>query len=182
VRRVRKRVEWKTMNEAQRKEWLGKHGKEVLERVGIREGCVVLDFGCGSGTYTIPAARLAGSRGRVYALDKDKVALGGLGRRALKEGLRNIQTILSSDLATGLGNECVDVVLLHDVIHLIDERAVLFEKVYEVLKPDGQVSVYPMHIDSDEVSRQMRESGFSLAAEEYEGSILVFRKANGRRC
>ena len=170
------------MNETERKEWLGDHSKEVLERVGIRRGCVVLDFGCGSGTYTIPAARLAGSRGRVYALDKDKVALEGLGKKALKEGLRNIQTILSSDLATGLGDECVDVVLLHDVIHLIDERAALFGKVYEVLKPGGQVSVYPMHVDSDEVSRQMRESGFSLAAEEYEGSILVFRKANGGRC
>lgn len=167
------------MNEAQRKEWLGKHSKEVLERVGIREGCVVLDFGCGTGAYAIPAARLAGSRGRVYALDKDKAALAGLGRKALKKGLRNIQTILSSDLDTGLGDECVDVVLLHDVIHLIDERAVLFEKVFKVLKPDGQVSVYPMHVDNDEMSRQMRESGFSLAAEEYEGNILVFRKANG---
>ena len=139
------------MNEAQRKEWLGKHSKEVLERVGIREGCVVLDFGCGSGTYTIPAARLAGSRGRVYALDKDKVALGGLGRKALKEGLRNIETILSSDMDTGLSDECVDAVLLHDVIHLIDERAALFGEMYRVLKPDGLVSMYPMHVDNDEV-------------------------------
>jgi ubiquinone/menaquinone biosynthesis C-methylase UbiE len=70
---------------------------------------------------------------------------------------------------TGLRDECVDAVLLHDVIHLIDERAALFGEMYRVLKPDGLVSMYPMHVDNDEVSRQMRESGFSLEAEEYDG-------------
>jgi ubiquinone/menaquinone biosynthesis C-methylase UbiE len=170
------------MNETQRKEWLARHSQEVLQRVGIRDGCIVLDFGCGSGTYAIPAARLAGSGGKVYALDKDKAALGKLEKRALKEGLQNIQTVLSSDMGVGLGNKCTDVVLLHDVIHMIDQRAALFAQVYRVLEPDGLVSIYPMHVDRDEVSRLMRESGFSLAAEEYEGSILVFRKADGGRC
>jgi len=52
---------------------------------------------------------------------------------------------------TGLSDECVDAVLLHDVIHLIDERAALFGEMYRVLKPDGLVSMYPMHVDNDEV-------------------------------
>ena len=48
---------------------------EVLEKAGIERGQIVLDFGCGSGTYTLPAARIVGSEGKVYALDKDKKAL-----------------------------------------------------------------------------------------------------------
>jgi ubiquinone/menaquinone biosynthesis C-methylase UbiE len=76
----------------------------------------------------------------------------------------------------GLGEESVDLVLLHDVIHLIDERAVLFEQTHRVLKPGGRVSVYPMHLGNDALSREMQKSGFSLAAIAYEGNILVFEK------
>ena len=170
------------MDEAQWKEWLSRHSEEVLESIGIGAGCVVLDFGCGAGAYAIPAARLVGGTGRVYALDMDRAALGKLQRKASKEGLQNIQTVLSSDLATGWGDKCVDAVLLHDVLHLIDARVTLFGQVYSVLERDGLVSVYPMHVDNDEVSRQMQESGFSLAAQEYEGNILVFRKADRARC
>jgi cyclopropane fatty-acyl-phospholipid synthase-like methyltransferase len=31
------------------------HAFEILEKAGIERGKTVLDFGCGSGTYTIPA-------------------------------------------------------------------------------------------------------------------------------
>ena len=64
---------------------------EVLERIGIRRGQTVLDFGCGCGTYTIPAAKIVGEQGRVYALDKDKEALDELMQKAESAGLRNIE-------------------------------------------------------------------------------------------
>jgi tRNA A58 N-methylase Trm61 len=64
---------------------------EVLQRVGITRGQIVLDFGCGSGMYTIPAAKIVGEQGRVYALDKDKKALDELMQKAESTGLRNIE-------------------------------------------------------------------------------------------
>jgi ubiquinone/menaquinone biosynthesis C-methylase UbiE len=47
-------------------------------------------------------------------------------------------------------------------------------EMHRVLKPGGRISIYPMHVDKDEISRQIGGSGFSLQAEEYEGNILVF--------
>ena len=164
------------MNEVQWRDWLHRHSEQVLEKAGVRARCVVLDFGCGSGAYAIPAASLAGAGGTVYALDKDTYALETLVRRARKEGLQNIVTIVSSDLDTGLRDGSVDIVLLHDVLHMIDERMALFGEMNRILDPGGQVSIYPMHVNKDEVSRQMHNSGFSLQAEEYEGNILVFGK------
>ena len=35
----------------------------------IREGQYFLDFGCGTGDFTIPAAKIVGKKGRVFALD-----------------------------------------------------------------------------------------------------------------
>ena len=49
--------------------------KRTLIKIAIRENKEVLDFGCGSGTYTIPLAEITGSKGEVYALDKDEIVL-----------------------------------------------------------------------------------------------------------
>ena len=168
------------MNEPQWNEWLRGHIKEVLEGIGVQENRTVLDFGCGPGAYAIPAARLVGGKGKVHALDKDGEALAELEGKARKEGLGNLETILSSELDTGLKSESVDVVLLYDVIHLIEERATLFAEVHRVVKPDGLVSIYPMHVKKKQVLRQMRESDFSLEAERHGGNILNFGKEGGQ--
>ena len=38
--------------------WLETKGIEFLKKVGIKPGQTVLDFGCGKGNYSIPAARI----------------------------------------------------------------------------------------------------------------------------
>ena len=40
---------------------------KTLKRIGIQAGVNVLDFGAGSGSYSIPAAQLVGPTGKVYA-------------------------------------------------------------------------------------------------------------------
>ena len=161
------------MEQAKWNEWLREHIKEVLTEIGIEENQRVLDFGSGSGAYAIPAAKLVGKKGKVYALDKDAGALGTLKESVRKEGLENVETMLSSDLKVSLEEESADVVLLYDVIHLIEDRATLFAEIYRILKLDGVVSIYPMHVKKDEVLRQMK-SHFFLKAEKYEGNILNF--------
>ncbi|MCK4241582.1 MAG: class I SAM-dependent methyltransferase, partial [Candidatus Atribacteria bacterium] len=55
--------------------YIGRKCKEILKRVGIKEGQIVLDFGCGEGNYTIPAAKIVGNKGKVYGLDEDRYKL-----------------------------------------------------------------------------------------------------------
>ena len=69
---------------------------DMLQKIGIRKGQTILDFGCGYGMYTIPVAKIAGSQGNVYALDKDKEALDSLMRRGELEGLNNIDRMETS--------------------------------------------------------------------------------------
>lgn len=47
----------------------------ILKQIGISPGSYVLDYGCGSGSYTIPAAQLVGPEGKVYAADIHKLAI-----------------------------------------------------------------------------------------------------------
>ena len=99
---------------------LDRDASKMLSEVGIGEGQSVLDFGCGSGTYSISAAKLVGRNGRIYSLDVSQGALEKLSRKAEKEGLDNIVTLLSSgSVEIPIDNETLNHVLLIDVLQEI---------------------------------------------------------------
>lgn len=142
-------------------------GKACLRAVGVRGGLTVLDFGCGSGNYTIPVAELVGATGRVYAVDQDRWKLRALMERAESRGLTNIEDIeTAGDVRIPLADETVDVVLLYDVVHhyyfTAAERHALLREVYRVAKPHALISVYPKHIELHELTEAMDAAQFSL--------------------
>ena len=118
----------------------------------LETGQTVLDYGCGIGSYTIPAAKMVGRSGTVYALDIHPSALEATEERARRGQLGNIRTILSG-LDTGLQGNTVDVVLLYDVLHAVQDRQALLRELHRVLKPGGKLSILPDHMAGDEVER-----------------------------
>jgi len=149
----------------------------MLAEVGIGEGQNVLDFGCGSGTYSIPAAKLVGKNGRIYSLDVSQKALEKLSRKAEKKGLDNIVTLLSSgDVDIPIDNEALNHVLLIDVLQEIADKEILLEEIHRILKPDGMMIVYPMHIDPNEVIKLASNLKFRLKRRIFQERILVFEK------
>jgi len=165
---------------------------EVLQQIGIRKGQTALDFGCGSGTYTIPAAKIVGEQRKVYALDKDKKALDELMQRAKSAGLKNIKRMETlGKLETKLTDECVDVVLLSDVFHSYyfpqaNDRRRLLDEIYRIMKPSAFVSVWPKHMES-ETEDEIKNANLRLEKELSEmlihhnknlekGRILNFKK------
>ena len=134
--------------------WLRKEGEVFFEEINIRKGLNVLDFGCGTGHYTIPAAKVVGKEGKAYALDKDRDILNQLMQTAESEGLKNIVPIVyqSESLKINLDDESIDVMLLYDVLHYMEseERRRVYECAYRILKKGAMLSVYPKHCKSDE--------------------------------
>ena len=61
---------------------------ETLAEVDIPPGFQVLDYGCGTGSFTFEAAQRVGSEGKVYALDIHALALEKVPQKALKKGLQ----------------------------------------------------------------------------------------------
>jgi ubiquinone/menaquinone biosynthesis C-methylase UbiE len=148
-----------------------------LREIGIRAGHVVLDFGCGSGTYTIPAAKLVGNGGRVYALDINSNFLDRMEERAKQGGLTNIVRIdASGEGEIPLENGVIDVILLIDVLHLIENREALFNEAYRILKRGGLLSVYPMHVAEKEVEELANRRNFTFEARRVQRRFLVFRR------
>lgn len=106
---------------------------------GIKPGCCLLDFGCGLGFNTIPAAKIVGPEGKVFALDISRQAIEVLKKKAKKNNLENIEIILS-ECDTGLENGSIDVVYLHNTLPLIKNKRDVLDEIQRVLKINGRLS------------------------------------------
>lgn len=147
--------------------WIDSEGMKFLKNIGMRKDQFVLDFGCGHGTYTLPASLVVGEKGRIYAVDKNTESLDELMHKARERGLDNIERIeVSEERKLPLSDERVDMVLLYDVLHLVESREKLLAELHRVLKPYGILSVYPKHhqedmnMDLDEVRVEIESACF----------------------
>lgn len=153
--------------------------RERLASAGLDLGQVVLDYGCGIGSYALPAAQMVGGKGKVYALDIHPLAIKAVERRARKGNLTNITTV-HSDRETGLSDESVDVILLYDVLHSVPDKGALLLELHRILKPDGVLSVLPDHMD-EEAFLQMMEAGDRFALHDRQDKVFTYKKgANGQ--
>lgn len=106
----------------------------------IREGDVVLDVGSGSGTDALIASRLAGPRGKVYALDITEAMRAKLSGIAARAGA-NIEILAGNTEAIPLPNASVDVVTSNGVLNLVPDKTRAIEEIHRVLKPGGRLAI-----------------------------------------
>lgn len=132
---------------------------EILSEVGIKTGNVALDYGCGPGSYIVPLAKLVGEAGKIYALDIKPIAIEKVRKIALKNRLENVNTILT-DCETGLQPGSVDVVLLYDILHDLDDNKKILQELSRILKKDGILSVSDHHLKQERILSVINDSGF----------------------
>jgi len=119
----------------------------ILTKLGMTPACGdVLDFGCGYGTFTIPAARIV--RGTVYALDCEPEMVELTRRKAEMAGLKNVE-VRQRDVAaedSGLPDASVEYAMLFNILHA-EERQTLLEEAWRVLADRGILAVIHWNYD-----------------------------------
>ena len=100
----------------------------------------VAEFGCGSGTFTIPAARLI--RGDMHAFDIEPEMVRLTNEEAAQHRLRNVKAVLRDFMAQGSGlpDAGVDYVMLFNILHLEDPDRLLREAA-RILKHGGRLGI-----------------------------------------
>jgi ubiquinone/menaquinone biosynthesis C-methylase UbiE len=124
--------------------------EHVLKEVGIKPGFWVLDYGCGPGAYVAGIAELVGESGMVYALDIHPLAIQKVQHVAKKKRLANVKTICSG-CDTGLPDNSIDVVLLYDTFHALNDPYAVLAELHRVLKQGGILSFSDHHLNQDEI-------------------------------
>jgi len=137
---------------------------DELRPGGVSAGMHVLDFGCGPGKYTVHAASIVGAEGVVYALDIHPLAIKMVEKTARKQRLTNIRPICSS-CTTGLEPATIDLALLFNTLHDVDDKDGVLAEIRRVLKPNGRL-VYRDHtLNGTPLLELMQRAGFCLVEE-----------------
>jgi ubiquinone/menaquinone biosynthesis C-methylase UbiE len=153
----------------------------VMDLLGITTGKNVADVGAGSGWFTVRAARRVGPTGAVIAEDINPLAIESIGKRALKENLSNVRTVLGAADDPRLPSGSVDAVLMLKVYHEIAHPAVFLQTLKPALREGAKVGIIDKNgnganhgLNHDVVVKEMAEAGFKLVG------TYDFTKADGQ--
>jgi SAM-dependent methyltransferase len=123
-------------------------GECVIRKVFPETGCDgdVVEFGCGYGTFTFPAARH--TAGTLFSLDIEADLVERLLRKSHELAIGNIRAEVRDFVADGTGlpekRQCH--VMIYNLLH-IENPVELLAEAHRVLQPGGELSV--IHWRSD---------------------------------
>lgn len=141
----------------------------VMDILGVAPGKSVADIGAGSGWFTVRAAKRVGASGVVYAVDINREAIAYVGKRAKKEKLENVKTILGKTDDPLLPTDSVDAVLLLKTYHEVAEPVALLKNLRLALRPGAKVGIIDRNgngedhgVGKDVVLAEAKQAGYRL--------------------
>ena len=153
----------------------------VMDLLGIVPGKNVADIGAGSGWFSVRASRRVGPTGVVIAEDINPLAIEYIGKRALKEDLSNVRTVLGSPDDPRLPEGSVDAVLMLKVYHEIAHPVPTMKVLKKALRPGAKVGIIDRNgngtdhgLNHEVVVKEMGEAGYKLVG------TYDFTKADGQ--
>jgi ubiquinone/menaquinone biosynthesis C-methylase UbiE len=120
--------------EKERRNW--QDPEETLEKIGLMEGHHFADIGCGYGFFSIPATKMVGEKGKVYAVDKNPEAISIVRKRLTKESL-NAELVTGMAEKTLFCEKCMDIVFFSIVLHDFTDIPKVLENSRKMIKDDG---------------------------------------------
>ncbi len=111
----------------------------ILLAAGIRQDMVVVDVGCGTGFYALPAAALTGKDSAVYAVDISEAMLKILKQEIEKRGIRNVYPVKSEETNIPLGDGIANMVISVNMLHEANDRESFIKELKRLMKPDGRL-------------------------------------------
>lgn len=113
--------------------------------LGLRKGTVLLDVGCGIGSYALAVSGRMGARGRIHAVDLWQEGIDILTREIDRRRIRNIRpSVADVSRRMPVADWSIDVCLMATVLHdfIADGTAEgTLREVKRVLKPGGSLAV-----------------------------------------
>ncbi len=114
--------------------------EQVLNKLRLKSDMSAAEFGCGSGSFTIPLAQEL-SEGQVYGFDVQKEPLSALKGEASLKNIDNIKTRranLEQEQSSNLPANSMDLVLIINMLFQVEDEEPVINEAKRVLKDGGK--------------------------------------------
>jgi len=138
-----------------RNRWQWQMPVRIMDEIGVKEGMTVADVGAGDGYFTFPLAEKVGNSGKILASDIDNRALQVIRDKCAEKGIQNISVILGKEDDPLIAQKSVDIILMVNIIHLIENSSKYLKKLGESLKPDGKLVI--VQWDAEKMGKELRD-------------------------
>jgi ubiquinone/menaquinone biosynthesis C-methylase UbiE len=166
---------------------------KIIEELGIKQGQIIADIGSGGGYFTVRFSKVVGEKGKVYAVDVEKLYLEHIYKRIKEENISNMELVHAELNNPLLPKEFVDLIFLCNAWHHVKGRDGYIWKIYQALKPEGKMVVIEFRYQQPEIKlvnldhriprnqtlKLAQEGGFKLHGEYFflpRQYFLIFKK------
>jgi ubiquinone/menaquinone biosynthesis C-methylase UbiE len=173
----------KVFDDPERDEW--QKPSEVVAALGLSPGSTVADLGAGTGYFSRYLSRAVGEHGTVFAVDVEARLIEHVRKRAELEKTPNVIPVLASANEPRLPYGSIDVVLIVDTYHHLNDRLTYLRRLARTLERGGRIVVIdwferelpkgppPAHkLPRKQVVEEMTTAGYELVGEP---SILPYQ-------
>jgi ubiquinone/menaquinone biosynthesis C-methylase UbiE len=158
----------KSFEDPKRDAW--QRPEAVVAALGLPPEALLADIGSATGYFSVRLAK-ALPKGWVYGVDIESAMVDFLRKRVLREHVPNLTAVLGSAEDPKLPKP-VDVVLVVNTYHHIENRPAYFQALKASLKPGGRVAIIEFRKDSslgpptemrltaEQVAAEMQQAGY----------------------
>jgi uncharacterized protein (TIGR01244 family) len=114
---------------------------KAIQFMGLKDGDIVADIGCGNGFFTLRLAKAVGPHGVVFAVDVQQGMLDQLNKRQKELNISSIYPILGRFEDPLLPPGKVDWILLVDAYHEFSNPKAMLAHMKECLAPGGRIAL-----------------------------------------
>lgn len=129
-----------------------------LDKYSIKAGDVVIDYGCGPGSYTKTLSHLVGEEGKVYAIDIHPLAIKAVNNKIEKNDLHNVIPVLVDGYSTEIEDHIADKIIAFDMFHMVENPVSFLNELRRLLKQNGKLYIENGHQSRDHAKTKIQSS------------------------
>ena len=97
-------------------------------------------------------------------------------KKAAKKAITNVKTVLLDSYNTGIEETSIDLVMLIDTFHGIDDKEALLREIHRIMKQDGILFMDPGHMELEKAVEIIEGLGIFTIKEQHGNDMLITRK------
>jgi ubiquinone/menaquinone biosynthesis C-methylase UbiE len=115
--------------------------EQTLIKLGLNKGDIIADIGCGIGYFTIPASKIVGDSGKIFAMDIIPEMLQDVEIKVNENNISNIETILTEENDLKLKDDKITFAFISNVLHEANEKENFLTEIKRIISPDGRIAI-----------------------------------------